>query len=407
MKNILLVAIREFRQKVRQRGYIITTIALPIILLVVGYVSDGFGMGEIEPIETPEPEQQADAVIGYVDRADLIKIIPDNLPADFFVEFPNPETARQALSAGQINAYYVISEDYRETANVERVSKTLNAMPDDTRVFEWLLIHNLDPQLEPDQITTLRWPFNAETLERVDIDSQDADRTTGNTMLPYFVGILVMMPLFTSGSYLFQSLTQEKSSRVLEMLLVSVRPRQMLAGKVLGYGALVILQYTIWAALAGIATIVTGGVVTDLIARIELSGTEAIWILPFALSGFLLYAAIMAGVGALAKDIESSRLWIFIISLPMFFPFYLGSSIAQAPNGPLAVILSMIPFSAPVAMMLRLASTSVPFWQLAISIALLVVIGIGMIAIMARVFKAQTLLSGEELSLRKFLQALA
>jgi ABC-2 type transport system permease protein len=91
----------------------------------------------------------------------------------------------------------------------------------------------------------------------------------------------------------------------------------------------------------------------------------------------------------------------------MFIPFYLGSSIAQAPNGPLAVTLSMIPFSAPVAMMLRLTSTTVPTWQLASSVTLLLVFGLGMIALMARVFKAQTLLSGEEISVKKFLQALA
>ncbi len=407
MKKILLVASREIRQKVRQRGYIITTIALPIFLLVVGFVGDGFGMGEIEPIETPQAEEQSDSAIGYVDQADLIETVPDDLPSGLFVQYPDLDSAQQALRSGRIDAYYVINRGYRDTGDVERVSYSLNASPADTQLFEWLLIHNLDPQLGLDQITQLRWPFNAEGLETIDLDSLNGGQAAGNSMVPYFVGILVMMPLFTSGSYLFQSLAQEKSSRVLEILLVTLRPRQILAGKVLGYGVLVILQYAIWAVLAGLAALLTGGEVLGLLASVDIAGKEAVWILPFALSGFLLYAAVMAGIGALAKDIESSRLWIFIISLPMFIPFYLGSSIAQAPNGPLAVSLSMIPFSAPVAMMLRLTSTSVPIWQLAASVTLLLVLGMGMIALMARMFKAQTLLSGEELSVKKFLQALA
>ena len=406
MRKILLVALREVRQKVKQRGYIITTIALPIILLVVGLATDRMGINEVEPIETPQVDGETIPEIGYLDHADFIHIIPEDTPADLTL-YPDVNRAQAALHAGEIEAFYEISEDYRESGNVERVSLGLDANPTDTRAFEWLLIHNLSTELDSDQIARLRWPFNAQGLQTIDLDSQNGAPASGSSMIPYFVGILVMMPLFTSGSYLFQSLTQEKGSRILEILLVSLRPRQMLSGKVLGYGILVIIQYAIWALLAGVAAVITGGEVFGIFASVELSKSELIWILPFALGGFLLYAGFMAGIGALAKDIESSRIWIFIISLPMFIPFYLGSAIAQAPNGPLAVILSMIPFSAPVAMMLRLTSTRVPIWQLGISVTLLIILGIGMIALMARVFKAQTLLSGEQLSVKKFLQALA
>lgn len=406
MRKLLLVAFREVRQKVKQRGYLITTIALPIILLAVGLLTDRVGTDEIEPIETPQANGRTLAEIGYVDHANLIQTIPENTPARLS-EYPDVQAAQEALRAGEIVAYYEISEDYRQSGQVERVSLELNPDPGDTRSFEWLLIHNLNPDLDGEQVSRLRWPFNAQGLQTINPDSQDSAPTPGSSMIPYFVGILVMMPLFTSGSYLFQSLTQEKSNRVLEILLVSLRPRQMLSGKVLGYGILVILQYVIWAVLGGLAALLTGGEVFNILAGVDISRSELIWILPFAMGGFLLYAGIMAGFGALAKDIESNRIWIFIISLPMFIPFYLGSAISQAPNGPLSVILSMIPFSAPVAMMLRLTTTSVPFWQLATSVVLLLALGIGMIALMARIFKAQTLLSGEELSVKKFIAALA
>jgi ABC-2 type transport system permease protein len=124
------------------------------------------------------------------------------------------------------------------------------------------------------------------------------------------------------------------------------------------------------------------------------------------LGGFLLYAGLMAGIGALAPDMEGSRSWVFVISLPMMIPIYLWTAIVNAPNGMFAVALSMIPFSAPVAMLMRMTTTAVPVWQLTGSLTLLVLTGIGMVWIMARLFRVQTLLSGEALSLKRLLAAI-
>jgi ABC-2 type transport system permease protein len=407
MKKILVMASREIRQKVRQRGYIITTIALPLIIIVVGLVTEGLGPGDFEPIEPPSSGTQEQTAVGYIDRADLIQQTPDDIPASSLEEFASIDSAQTALRNGTIDAYYIIGQDYRETGEVERVSLSLDANPPDTQLFEWFLIHNLSPDLGADEIAQLRWPFNADGLETIRIGAGDDRETNAGSMVPYFVGILVMMPLFTGGGYLFQSLTQEKSSRMLEILLVSIKPRQMLVGKVLGYGVLVLLQYAVWAVLAGVAALVTGGEALRLLDNVRLAGPELLWLIPFALGGFILYAGIMAGFGAMVEDLESSRIWIFIISLPMLIPFYLGTAITQAPNGNLAVALSMIPFSAPVAMALRLSSASVPVGQLAVSAALILLTGWGMVALMARLFKAQTLLSGEEFSMRKFMRTLA
>jgi ABC-2 type transport system permease protein len=119
------------------------------------------------------------------------------------------------------------------------------------------------------------------------------------------------------------------------------------------------------------------------------------------LGGFLLYAALMAGIGALAQDMESSRAWVFAVNLPMMIPIYLWGAIVGSPNGALATALSLIPFSAPVAMLMRMTSTVVPAWQIGASLALLLVGGIGVVLLMARLFRVQTLLSGESLSLQR------
>lgn len=405
MKKTMLVALREIRQKIRQRGFILSTIALPVILIVVGMLTGGPNNDALEPVD-PLPEA-VELSLGYVDQADLVKSIPEIIPAGQFERFPSRALAEAALREGGIDAFYVISDDYRESGQVERVSLRFDTNPADTQSFNWLLVNNLEPSLDTQEITRLRWPFNAQRVDIIKPGGERESGTAGGSILPFIVGILVMMPLFTSGSYLFQSLSQEKSSRILEILFVSIRPRQMLIGKLLGFGGLVLVQYLIWAVLGGAALLLTGRELTGILGAIDLTQSELIWVLPYALGGFLLYAGIMAGLGAMAKDMESSRVWIFVISLPMFIPFYLGSAISQSPNGTLALMLSLIPFSAPVAMMLRLTSTTVPLWQLTLSAVLLVLVGLGVIALMARLFRAQTLLSGEALSVRKFWRALA
>jgi ABC-2 type transport system permease protein len=193
----------------------------------------------------------------------------------------------------------------------------------------------------------------------------------------------------------------------MEILLVSLRPRQLLTGKLLGLGALTLVQYVIWAAIGLLALVVAGDDGSQLLSTISLSANELLLVVPYALGGFALYAGIMAGIGALSPDMESGRAWVFIISLPMTVPIYLWQPIADSPNGALATVLSLIPFSAPVAMLMRMTSTTVAAWQVGASLILLLITGIGMTWVMARLFRVHTLLSGESLSLRRMWWALS
>ena len=225
-------------------------------------------------------------------------------------------------------------------------------------------------------------------------------------MLPFIVTIAIMLPLFTSGSYLLQSVTQEKSNRIMEILLVSLKPWHILAGKLAGLGALTVIQYLIWGAIAFISLQIGGQNLSGLLESISLSASEVVLAIPYALAGYLLYAGIMAGIGAMSPNLEGSRGWVFIISLPMMIPIYLWTAIVNAPNGSFAIALSMIPFSAPVAMLMRMTSAVVPPWQLGASLVILLISAIGMIWLMSRLFRVQILLSGETLSVKRFISAI-
>lgn len=407
MSKTLVIANREFRLKIRTRGFWLASIGVPVVMLIIFAITGALGgpaLGEAAGEEGPDRPEET---IGYVDQANLIQVIPEPIPDDMFQPFSKVQTAEAALARGDIGAYYLILPDYKQTGNVRRISPRLTVNPPDVRWFNRLLQANLLPEADPEFVDRVRRPFYGNGPEFVSVTAGEQAEAQGNQMLPLVVTIAIMVPLFTGGSYLFQSLTQEKSSRVLEILLVSVRPRQLLTGKLLGLGALILVQYLLWAALGLVALVVTGQETAGLLGGLSLSAAELLMIVPFALGGFLLYAALMAGIGALARDVEDSRVWLFVISLPMMIPIYLWIVIASAPNGLLAVVLSLFPFSAPVAMLMRLTSTTVPAWQLGTSLVLLGVTALGVIRLMARLFQARTLLSGESLSLRRFWAALS
>lgn len=405
MRKVILVAWREFRQKVGSRGFIIGSLAMPVVLFVVWGFTGLFGSdgdGQQDPLEELGTSGQAKMQVGYVDRAALIRDVPEPVPAGAFRSFPDEQAAGAALEGGEIAAYYLVPEDYRQSGAVQQVSQELPVAPPDAQWFNWVLVANLFPEADTEQLSRLYWPFDSAGPQFVSLAEEGGGTGGDFSMAPFLVTIAVMIPLFTSGGYLLQSVTQEKSSRIMEILLVSLRPWHMLAGKLAGLGALTLVQYLVWGAIAVLALAITEQSLSSLLGDISLSTAELVLIVPYALGGYLLYAGIMAGVGALAPDIEGSRSWVFLISLPMMIPIYLWTAIVNAPDGPIAVALSMIPFSAPVAMLMRMTSAAVPEWQMLASLALLLLTGAGMVWLMARLFRVQTLLSGESLSLKRF-----
>lgn len=410
MRNIWLVGVREFRQRVRSRGFLIGSIATPIILIVIWYFT-GSVTGPAQPgTQAQIPENQIEArledIVGYVDQAGLIQRIDRPLDRSRWRAYTSVDAADQALASGEIEAYYLIPVDYLETGDVRRVSPQLPASVPENASIDLLLAQNLVSDASADQVERLLYPLNADSPVFVRLGLDGEEGAVGNNMLPFVVVMVIMLPLFTSGGYLLQSLTQEKSNRVMEILLASLRPRQLLTGKLLGLGALIFVQYLIWVAIAGLFVLVTGTPVGELLAGVNFSLNEALLALPYALGGFTLYAAVTAGIGALASNLEESRSWIFMITLPMMIPIYLWMAIVNAPNGGLAVTLSLVPFSAPIAMLMRMTSSVVPTWQILVSLALLFGTAVGIILLMARLFRVRTLLSGEALSIDKLTKAL-
>ena len=415
MRKIAIIAGREFWQRVRTRGFLLSAIMTPLILLVVlatGSFDDG-GATTIEPSATSESEGEI-STVAYVDEAGLIERTPPGAPQDMFLRFDDEASADAALEAGDVDAYYIVEPDYRETGAVRRVSAELPAGPPETNLFDWLLQANLAPELDATQLARLRNPFQSAGLQVARVTESETagtgegsgTNTIGFNMMPFLVAMLIMIPLFTSGSYLLASLTDEKSNRIMEILLVSIRPPALLAGKLLGLGALTMVQYVIWIVLGGGALLLLGQDFSAVTQAINLTSSELVLVLLYALGGYALYATLMAGLGALAPNMEAIRSWVFVITLPMLIPIYLWVVLVNSPASPVAIALSLFPFSAPIAMLMRMTSATVPVWQIVTSLLLVMLTAIFMVWLMSRLFRVQTLLSGEAFSPRRFLTVL-
>jgi len=215
--------------------------------------------------------------------------------------------------------------------------------------------------------------------------------------LPMGFAFILSTGIFTSGGYLMQGLGEEKESRILESLVALVTPDELMLGKMIGLGAAGLGLVTVWGGLGGLALLahpvpIAIGFGTVLIAAF------------YFLAGYFLFGSFMLAVGSLLSSYQEANQWTALITLSAASPFFALSSILDQPQGTLAVVLSIFPWTAPLSMMMRLPSGGVPAWQLALSMALLLGSAVLMLRLAARIFRVGLLLYGKTPNLPEILR---
>jgi ABC-2 type transport system permease protein len=208
-----------------------------------------------------------------------------------------------------------------------------------------------------------------------------------------------------SSGFMLNSVTKEKENNVVEVLLLSLRPRELMLGKIMGLGVVGLLQMLIW---GGAAFALTGSGLTiaalSVFSSISLPPMFFVWGLLYFLLGYLTFASALGAIGALAPNTREGSQFTFVVLLPMMLPLWLNTAFTEAPNGPLAVAFSIFPLSSPAAMMARLIATTVPLWQVLVSLGLLAGTTYGFVLLAARLFRADNLLSGETLNTKRLIR---
>jgi len=372
-----VVARHEYLTNVRRAGFIIMTAIVPALGIVV-LLFGAFFAGQAQQLGAFFERQfeVGDKPIGVVDGAGTFSPILPEYREDF-VPFGSEAEAEAALLAEEVSKVLVIGEDYLETGRVVVMSTGSGfgaaAVSDSTRVRTFFVDHLLAGQVEPALRERAAAPLNVEP--RV-LSSGGETRGEGGWgfaftfVIPYFLAFFLIMTIFVSSGYLLQSVAEEKESRVIELVVSSVRPVELMAGKVAGLGALGLTQIVVWLlSVWGFS----GGAVVLLAA----TGVVSIPLRVLGLGvvyyvlGYVLYAILMAGVGALGTTMRESQQLAGIFSFFAAVPYMLSGFLFANPNMLVARVLSFFPLTAPTMMMLRLPLAEVGWVDVVVSVVTL------------------------------------
>jgi ABC-2 type transport system permease protein len=241
-------------------------------------------------------------------------------------------------------------------------------------------------------------------------DAGEKGTNMGATYALSFSGaILIYMSLFIYGAQVMRGVIEEKTSRIIEVIISSVKPFELMIGKIVGVGLVGLTQFVLWISLsAGISYIVGGdaspthnAIYTFVHALGANAGYELFCFLFYWVTGFMFYSALFAAVGSAVDSETETQQFMFPITLPLLFTYLLCVSyLFTVPDSPLSVWLSIIPFSAPVAMMMRIPY-NVPGWQLWLSMALMVAGFIFTTYIASRIYRVGILMYGKKASYKE------
>lgn len=409
MNKTWLVLINEFRSAFFRKSYLLTLVLIPltslIVLLIVSGLQKFSGVDAGAMVNNLFVPGAQNTTEGFVDQSGLIKTIPDDF-VNNLVRYTTEEEAKTASTDKKISAYYIIPENFLETGDIIYIRPDYNPLGGitQTSAINGLIDYNLvDGNVELSY--RVQNPLN---VKKIDL-SNSVQREDSNMLtffLPYVVTFLFYTTILTSSSLLLNSISNEKQNRVLEILMTSVTPMQMLTGKIIALGLTGLLQTVIWSG-AGLLMLRFSGRAFSLSSAFQLPASILLWGILFFILGYAVYASLMAGIGALVPNLREGSQLTTIVILPLIVPLMFISTMIQTPNSPLAMVLSIFPLTSPVSMMTRLAATNVPFWQCALALVLLLGTAYLFIRASAGLFRAQNLLSGKSVTAKDFVRALA
>lgn len=409
MRNSFLIVKYEIITMLSKPSFWLMAFLFPLFILAIS-LGPQLLAGDMGPsgVDLLAPESPGEIpVIGYVDEASLIVSQPAAFPPDMLRGFADETAAEAALNAGEITEYYLIPPDYVASGQLVVVKEDVQPFgSSNDRLMEYLLAYNLTG----DEVLTavILQPtaaINSQSLAEVDPETAVTSPNDMTTFMVPFAAMFVFFFLITmSSSYMLQSVSREKENRVVEVLLVSLEPRQLMLGKLIGLSLLALLQMAIWAA-AGLLIAGRGDGLTAVTANLPTG--FVVWGLFYFLAGYFMYAALMGAIGALAPSAREGGQFVFFVLLPLLIPVWLNFVLINSPDSSLAVGLSLFPLTAPVAMITRMVAMDVPLWQLLASLLTQLGTAYLFVLLAARFFRADTLLADTTLSWRRLWQVTA
>ena len=407
MNKILLIIQREYITRVRKKAFIIMIFVVPGLILAMG--------AAITLIAQNSDELSDQQVVMVADQSGLFAGKFHNEKNLRFETAAQPiDTLKKQLKNDENLLALQIPVNYTAKDAVKIYSKKKPGITITEKVetqFNQIALNNglIKNKIDTAVLHSIKSNISLNAIEITDTGDNKTD-LGANIGVGIACAILIYLALFIYGAQVMRGVIEEKVSRIIEVIISSVKPFQLMLGKIIGVGLVGLTQFSAWIILSIIATKIAGhafassqgGIMSALsVLQTIQFGKVLICFIFYFLTGYLLYSALFAAVGSAVDSETETQQFMLPITLPLLFTYILSVSILfRAPDSPLAVCLSIIPFTAPVAMMLRLPF-GVPDWQLAVSMVLMILGFLFTTYVAARIYRVGVLMYGKKASFKE------
>ena len=417
MNKIPLVAGREFFTRIQSRTFLVMSLLGPILfgLFILVPVLMAQWDNESTTVWVHDPSGNFDSAFANADGMKFQKL-PQGTLSDGPLNAKDSANIRELLQDSETGVLSLQVLDSTWKTNIAYFSEQSAGLQITERIEDAVneRIYQLRMKqygLDPQTIESLKSESDLKAYVWTEEGSQDS-HTEMATMLGFGAALLMYMFIFLYGSMVMRGVIEEKAGRVMELLISTTSPFELMMGKILGIASVGLFQFILWILLGtGISTLIgtlglTASQVPDTPGNpdwMQMLGSMP-WesIVPlflfYFLGGYFLYAALFAAVGSAVDSEGDSQQLVMPISMPIILAFIASQFVMQNPHGSLAFWMSMFPLTSPIVMVVRLPF-GVPFWEIALSMSLLVTAFVGSVWIAGRIFRIGVLMYGQKVSL--------
>ena len=415
MNKLLLIIQREYTTLVARKSFIVITLLIPFLFVAIGAVpvliSEWNNSGSAEAVTVIDETGRLAGVIPDTESFRFIPLKGEAGSTDvkgFFDQAGDSMSAlvvipANVLDSAKVNIY---SKSTVNMALVSHVTESLNDTLTAVKIAS-MGVPNLDKMVKEAQVD-----IDVNSVKLGDDGTESEASTTAAMVLGMVLAFITYMFVLTYGAMIMNSVIEEKTNRIVEVIVSSCKPFQLMMGKIIGVALVGLTQFLIWAILISVAVGGLGislandqmsdlAVVFNAIQSVNLVSIFTCFVVYF-LGGYLLYASLFAGFGSAVDQASDASQFTSPIIIVMVVALYAGIGCMENPNGSMAMWCSMIPFTSPIVMMVRLPY-DVPFWQIAVSVALLYGTAFGLVWVSSRIYRIGILRYGKKFTFKEIM----
>ena len=419
MKHLAIITQREYFNKIRNRSFIIMTFVSPLIMVIfavlIGFLSD-----------MNSKSKAKDVMI--LDESGLYSNTfenTDNVQFEYLANTSLQEAQADVLAKSKYGLLYIPAEEGKSVAFYSEESPSLSFTGELTKAMEATLFqHNLTEKgIDKKEIDTAKPKIDIQLQNFTGEKTSELDSII-KISIGGIAGYLIFMFIIIYGNMIMRSVIEEKTNRIVEIIISSVKPFDLMLGKILGTSLAGLTQFAIWILIVGVllalapaffnvdaATQMTqvaqqGADVSEIelligsLYHFPFAETFVVFLL-FFVGGFLLYSSLYAMVGAMVDNETDTQQFMMPILIPLMLAFYVGAfSVIEEPHGTISVVFSYIPFTSPVVMLMRVPF-GVAWWEVLISLVLLYLTFFGIIRLSSKIYRIGILMYGKKASYKE------